>query len=348
MMPSGSRRRTGSIRTTISEARIWRRSASSGAAWAPRAARIPGTASIESSGSTVCCPAAEQSPVTTRVVGVNAGQWEVIAVPVSDGGTSQAGAEPSRRDASRLPKRELKTRTRLAPLLHGPGVRQAAWPVLVLLGVLAALTTQALLLARAGGEWRAGLLVSVVAALVGYLAAKAWYLVLHRQHPRKFLVAGTCIQGFILGGFGTVAIALAATGTPVGTFLDATTPGLFFGMAIGRPGCFLGGCCAGRPTASRWGLWSSDRRVGVRRPVQLMEAAMALALGGAALALVLIVPLPVPGALFVGGVATYTVGRQLLYPLRREPRRTSAGRLVTLVVAGLVAIAAVLVSAAAA
>ncbi len=249
----------------------------------------------------------------------------------------------------RLPKRELKTRTRLAPLLHGPGVWQAAWPVLVMLGVLAAVTTQALLLARAGGEWRAGLLVSVVAALVGYLAAKAWYLVLHRQHPRKFLVAGTCIQGFILGGFGTVAIALAATGTPVGTFLDATTPGLFFGMAIGRPGCFLGGCCAGRPTASRWGLWSSDRRVGVRRiPVQLMEAAMALALGGAALALVLIVPLPVPGALFVDGVATYTVGRQLLFPLRREPRRTSAGRLVTLVVAGLVAIAAMLVSAAAA
>ncbi len=39
--------------------------------------------------------------VTTRVVGVNAGQWEVIAVPVSDGGTSQAGAEPARRNASK-------------------------------------------------------------------------------------------------------------------------------------------------------------------------------------------------------------------------------------------------------
>lgn len=287
--------------------------------------------------------------VNTSVVGVNAGQWHVTAVPVDADLPAPAGARSPRRIRPRLPRRELTTRTRLAPLVHGPGVRQAAWPLLVLLGVAVALTTQALLLKRAGAEWRAGLVVSAVAVLVGYLTAKTWYLVLHRQHPRKFVSAGTCIQGFILGGFGTAAIALAATGIPVGTFLDATAPGLFFAIAIGRPGCFLGGCCAGRPTASRWGLWSSDRRVGVRRiPVQLMEAAMALALGFAVLALALAGPLPVPGALFVGGVATYTVGRQLLFPLRKEPRRTLAGRLVTLVASGLVAVAAVLVSAVAA
>lgn len=48
----------------------------------------------------------------------------------------------------------------------------------------------------------------------------------------------------------------------------------------GRPGRFFAGCCAGRPTASRSGLWSSDRVLAVRRiPVQLWEAATALLIG---------------------------------------------------------------------
>ncbi|MBW0113545.1 prolipoprotein diacylglyceryl transferase, partial [Pseudonocardia sp. KRD-182] len=171
------------------------------------------------------------------------------------------------------------------------------------------------------------------------------YLALHRQNLRKFIPAGTCIQGFLLGGFGTLAVGSLLTGAPVGLLLDATAPGVFLAMAIGRPGCFLGGCCVGRPTSSRWGLWSSDRRIGVRRiPVQLVEAAMALGIGIGTLALFLAGPLPLPGALFVGAVAAYTVGRQLLFPLRREPRRTSTGRLLTLAAAGLVVVAAVLAS----
>jgi phosphatidylglycerol:prolipoprotein diacylglycerol transferase len=59
--------------------------------------------------------------------------------------------------------------------------------------------------------------------------------------------------------------------------------------------------------------------------VQLLEAATSLLIAGAALTLVLTGPLPLPGALFVGAFAVYTLGRQLLFPLRAEPRRTSAG-----------------------
>lgn len=276
--------------------------------------------------------------ITTKVVGVNAGQWQVAAAPVA-GVTAFSDGQPGPL------VRRVTARTRLAPLLHGPGVRQMAWPVLVLLGVLVALVTQAVLLQRSTGAWAGAMTVSVVAVVVGYLAAKLWYLALHRQSLRKFVPAGTCIQGFLLGGFGTLAVGSLLTGAPVGLLLDATAPGVLLAMAIGRPGCFLGGCCVGRPTSSRWGLWSSDRRIGVRRiPVQLVEAAMALAIGIGALALFLAGPLPLPGALFVGAVAAYTVGRQLLFPLRREPRRTSTGRLLTLAAAGLVLAAAVLAS----
>lgn len=284
--------------------------------------------------------------VTTKVVGINAGEWHVTAEPSSapePAGTARTGRP--RRTSGMLSAQETTARTRLAPLLHGPGVRQAAWPILVLLGVLLALVLQGVLLQRSGGPWRYALFASPTSVLVGYVVAKSWYLVMHRQHPRRFVAAGTYIQGFVVGTFATTSVLLAATGRPIGPFLDATAPGLFLAMAVGRPGCFLGGCCVGRPTASHWGIWSSDRRVGVRRvPVQLLEAAMALVLGLVALVLFLTVTLPVPGALFAGGVAAYTVGRQLLFPLRREPRRTSAGRLLVLVASGAVVCAMVLVS----
>ncbi|MGI8537345.1 MAG: prolipoprotein diacylglyceryl transferase family protein [Mycobacteriales bacterium] len=285
--------------------------------------------------------------VTTKVLNVNAGQWQVTAehaLGAEQGESSPAGTRRPPRPAAAT-RQEMTGRTQLTPLLRGPGVRIVAWPVLVLIGVFVAVALQALLLQRSQGQWRYALIVSPISVLVGYLVAKFWYLVMHRQHPRRFASAGTYIQGFVLGTFTTASGLLALTGRPVGPFLDATAPGLFLAMAIGRPGCFLGGCCVGRPTASRWGLWSSDRRVAVRRiPVQLFEAAATLVLGLVALALYLTVPLPVPGALFVGGVAAYTASRQLLFPLRREQRRTSSGRRLTLIASVLTVCAALAVS----
>jgi len=102
---------------------------------------------------------------------------------------------------------------------------------------------------------------------------------------------------------------------------------LFLGMAIGRPGCFLAGCCSGRPTRSRWGLFSSDRTLATRRiPVQLYEAAAALLIAGVALAAVLQVDLPVGGLVFLGSIAAYTLVRQGLF-LFRVDAHTRRGRL---------------------
>lgn len=277
--------------------------------------------------------------VTTRVVGINPGQWYITASPSPDAPARPAGSA----GRTMFPTQRLTSRTRPTALLHGPGVHQAAWPILVLLGVLVALATQALLLLqRSSGHWGNGVGISLAAVVAGYLGAKIWYLVLHRQNLRKFARAGTCIQGFLLGGIGTLGLASVLTAIPAGLLLDATTPGVFLAMAIGRPGYLLGGCCAGRPTRSRWGLWSSDRRVGVRRvPVQLIEAATAAVIAAGALALFLSEPLPLPGALLVGALAVYTLARQVLFPLRGEPRRTTAGRPLALAVSALVAALAV-------
>src|SRR5260370_36366136 len=106
------------------------------------------------------------------------------------------------------------------------------------------------------------------------------------------------------GGSRAAAILLVAPGVPAGVFLDVTAPGLLVAMAVGRVGCFFVGCCGGPPTASRWGVWSSDQRVGARRiPTQLLESALAGILGLGVLVAVLSHG-TAGGSYFVGGLAT--------------------------------------------
>lgn len=270
--------------------------------------------------------------ITTRVHGINAGEWRVTATPVE---------QPT---AVRLPRRTATTSTYFAKLAYGPGVRLVSWPALVGLGVLIALALQVWLLARARIAVIPVLGVSLAACVLGYVGAKAYYLVLHRKHPRNFLTAGACIQGFLAVAFAVVAVGAWSLRLPVGLLLDVSTPGILLAMAVGRPGCFLTGCCAGRPTASRWGMWSSDRRVGIRRfPVQLAEAVVAMSIGVAALAAVLTAEAPMRGLVFVGAVAAYTFARQLLFPLRADTH-TPRGRAATMVISGLALIASVVLS----
>lgn len=257
--------------------------------------------------------------LTTRIDGITSATWDVTATRTDH---TEAGESPQR---SRL-------RTGPALFAHGPAVRLWTWPLLVGAGAVLAIVTQAVLLAREHANVAGAVIISVLACLLGFAGAKAWFLVSHRRPPRAFLTSGACIQGFLLVAFAVLTVGAAAAGMGVGIVLDATTPGLFLGMAIGRPGCFLTGCCAGRATASRWGLWSSDRKLAVRRvPVQLWEAGAALVIGAATLTLTLTSTIAVDGALFVAAVAAYTTVRQVLFPFRADPH-TRRGRYATIAI----------------
>ena len=160
-------------------------------------------------------------------------------------------------------------------------------------------------------------------------------------------VRGPCIHGFIAGAVAAGVPGLLLAGIPVGTFFDAAAPGVFLAMAIGRQGCFFTGCCAGRPTRSLWGIWSSDGRVGVRRlPAQQAESLACLLIAVAALAAFLRFGSSAGGAVFAGALAAYTLARQGLLALRAQPRRWALAQPVTLAVATAVLVADILMSAA--
>jgi phosphatidylglycerol:prolipoprotein diacylglycerol transferase len=209
---------------------------------------------------------------------------------------------------------------------------------MVALGMVTALALQAVVISAdhlALGPWWA---VTLIAIAIGIVGAKVWFIALKR---REHLINGWCIQGFIASAPVAAVIMLAVLHVPVGVFLDVTAPGLLVAMAVGRVGCFFAGCCGGPPTASRWGVWSSDQRVGARRiPTQLLELVLALSLGLVTLVAVLDHG-PAGGAFFVGGLAAYTLVRQGLLRLRAEPRKTRLGGPIVAALAALALIAAV-------
>lgn len=285
-------------------------------------------------------PGSGRVALTVRAPDLAEGEWDVTAAPVTEQ-RQRGGSIPPRR--ARLPQGSGTAATGFAPLVRvqAPGVRVGAWPGLVGIGVVLALVLQGLLASRAGLPELRVLLVSVVASLVGVVGAKVYYAGLQGKGFRGLVTTGLCVQGFVLASVATLLVGALVLGIPVGRLLDVTAPGLLLAMAVGRLGCFFGGCCVGRMTASRWGLWSSDRKVGARRlPTQWVEAGIALVLGLLAL-LVLLVSEPDPaGALFVAGLAAYTVGRQVVFPYRDLPRRTSRGRLTVLALSAAVLVAA--------
>ena len=298
--------------------------------------------------------------ITTWVYGLQPGEWDVTAdfVRLRSGARARrpfGGGRPL--GAHTLPraawswKRWALTggqfapvKTRWGPLVRLgkiPAVVPGSWSGLITLGVVAGATAQAALLGRANVSVGVSLIVDLLALVSGLVLAKLWYLALRpRRTWRQSIGEGWTVDGLLFAAPVVGAAVLLAFNLPIGVFLDASAAGLFFGVAIGRLGCFFTGCCAGRCTGSRWGIWSSDRRVGARRiPTQLLESSLGLLIAVTTTLLVLWSPSP-PGAVFVGAVAFYVLVRQFLLRLRAEPHDLVRAR-ATAAAAALLLLAAV-------
>lgn len=148
-------------------------------------------------------------------------------------------------------------------------------------------------------SWQNGvlLLLTVIFALLG---TRALYLYQHRDDYSWRFITGFQ-GGFVLYG-GLIAGTLAAMlyvkmrGEKISRIADLAAPGLLIGIAFGRIGCFLNGCCYGQVTNSFLGVrfpagsniykdHVNAGKIGREEPqsapvlpTQLMETAAALAL----------------------------------------------------------------------
>lgn len=272
--------------------------------------------------------------ITVWVYDVPAGDWDVQAALFRDmeqAGTSRGRVRPEalsraawswrRWDVSTVPAAPVATRWAVtAPLARIPAVAPGVWTVLGLVGVTLAIALLATIAGGRGIPVPTSLMTALAAVVVGLVAAKVWFAVLAPGPWYRALLGGWAVDGFLVAAPATAIGLLLAQGLPVGVFLDASAPGLFFAVAIGRVGCFVSGCCAGRMTSGRFGLWSSDRRVGARRvPVQLLESMAGLGIAAATGVLVAARPV-MDGLVFAGAFVVYGVVRQVVLRLRAEAR----------------------------
>jgi phosphatidylglycerol:prolipoprotein diacylglycerol transferase len=118
-----------------------------------------------------------------------------------------------------------------------------------------------------------GFMGAVVGAKLGYFLAELPFRI-HEPNLWQNILLGRTILGGLLGGYAGVEWAKKLSG------YSATTGDRFaiavpLGLAIGRIGCFLHGCCPGRKCGPAW--FSVVDAAGVTRyPTQLTEAAFHL------------------------------------------------------------------------
>ncbi len=116
-----------------------------------------------------------------------------------------------------------------------------------------------------------GAMIGAKLGLLLYLPFDAW-----KQSLAELLLSewgGRTILGALFGGFVGVEVAKKALGITIATG-DPYAIGLPLGQALGRVGCFIGGCCYGGPLHDT----SPLRSLGlVTHPAQLYEGVLDLA-----------------------------------------------------------------------
>ena len=127
---------------------------------------------------------------------------------------------------------------------------------------------------------------------------------------------------------------LKALSVPFGAFWDAAGVTIMVGMVFTRIGCFLNGCCEGRPSNSWLSLYLPNTRGEWKRryPTQLFEATWAAVL--LITALTIRHSLPFEGALFVFIASGYALGRLVMESTRDIERRFTIHHAISLLIIG--------------
>jgi phosphatidylglycerol:prolipoprotein diacylglycerol transferase len=124
--------------------------------------------------------------------------------------------------------------------------------------------------------------------LMGLLGSRVVYVMTRLNEPNVDLlaVAFNLRAGFVYYG-GLVASwlyliwYLRRYRLPFWPVLDAFAMGICIGLAVGRFGCLLGGCCYGTPTTLPWGvIMAKEPALGHLHPVQAYEGVFLIALMG--------------------------------------------------------------------
>jgi phosphatidylglycerol:prolipoprotein diacylglycerol transferase len=101
---------------------------------------------------------------------------------------------------------------------------------------------------------------SLVIVFASILGARLLYVVFHREEMHRLLdivalwSGGLTMYGGVLAAMGAVWVYLRRRDVPFLRMADVVAPSLALGLGLTRIGCFLNGCCYGKPTTGAWGV----------------------------------------------------------------------------------------------
>jgi len=156
------------------------------------------------------------------------------------------------------------------------------YTIFVLLALAVGIFTYYLLAKKSNKLGENTLFIAVAALVGGTLGAKLpiWiinYRIIIETLPDPVaILSGRTITGGLIGGTLAVMYARQKLGIK-GKKGNLFAPGVAIGVAIGRIGCFLRGCCYGTYTSLPWGVDFGD---GLRHPTQLYESVFMLGMFG--------------------------------------------------------------------
>ncbi len=154
------------------------------------------------------------------------------------------------------------------------------------LGVLAGLAVLDQEAARNGWDRDRTTRFGVMVFVVGLLGSRLLYVFTRAFDPRVDLLAvafnlraGFVYYGGLIASWLYIVWTLRRYRLPFWPMSDAFAMAICIGLALGRFGCLLGGCCYGTPTSLPWGVvMAGEAHLGPLHPAQMYEGLPLIAL----------------------------------------------------------------------
>jgi phosphatidylglycerol---prolipoprotein diacylglyceryl transferase len=158
-----------------------------------------------------------------------------------------------------LPRAEL-----VNPSGEPVGLAIRGYGVMLLSGVVAAIALAVVRARRYGISEEVILAIAPWAVAGGIIGARLFYVIEYRDQffspdPLatigkifNFTQGGLVVYGSFIGGFVGAAGFVLRHGLPLLRLGDVIVPTLFIGLALGRVGCLMNGCCYGGPQEDNW------------------------------------------------------------------------------------------------
>jgi len=144
------------------------------------------------------------------------------------------------------------------PIIH---LTVPTYGLMLVIGFLAAISLIRRLSRRLAPDPQLITTAALYSLIAGVLGARLFYVVHYFDRFRGDLLSvfavwrgGLELLGGVLSAIAVITLYLRHRKLPIRRYLDILAVGLMLALAIGRIGCFLNGCCFGRPTNLPWAV----------------------------------------------------------------------------------------------